>query len=745
MADIVGGDRVNVGFPILKMEETDDGNLTVWGRATDASLDSDEQICDSAWSGKAMEDWLKTGANVRVMHSASLYPAGKGIELATSEDDGHFIKALIVEPTAIRLTKAGVLQAFSIGISQPKTVRDLKAKNGRIVGGNIVEVSLVDRPANASCGFTMVKSAAGAIVDADELFGDLEAALAAAEERVDAAIPEVDGFMADIEAANKAADDALMAWSAERLEFLASMPDNPLTPEWATWKADKDLLFTGDNAVRTWAYKRNMDPNVGGGVDRDKVPAEDFAGPNRTYPIVTPGDVADAASLVGHADDPDAVKRNIVHIANRKGKDFVAALPDSWKKGSAGPAGPSADASKSTDEPEATKGQKDCSNCGQSYDADTNQRNCENCGNKLPLVSDGDDDGKSVEAETIEVEVPEVEKSEENPELPYSLKRLHDITCGVYSDGALTREYASLKSWGDAINVEAVRAYSGDEMADVAAALKAVDPDMLADARAQLHKQFADRYPNNKGMSPGSITPGQFNRGYISADHQRQNASGGDSGAKIPSANVISPDQFDRGYITDGEARQSPGSSTSQKSSGPADTSAYTANFTRNNLENIHDHYSERRPEICAFAQGGAGVPADMHGGAVATPVTNAVADSSPAKNITAEYVKALVDNAMLEKSAKYEEKISALEKMVDELGAQPDPTQAPVRGVVAKLAGSGLLTPAEKELTTEREPTELEQLVAYIKKSRLLQSGDPNERMLAEAALQKVAELAKD
>ena len=82
--------------------------------------------------------------------------------------------------------------------------------------------------------------------------------------------------------------------------------------------------------------ERDVDKNVGGGVDRDKIPAEDFAGKNRSFPIVTPGDVEDAAKSIGRAGsdnyDAETLKRNIIRIAKRKGQAFVAKLPDAWKE-----------------------------------------------------------------------------------------------------------------------------------------------------------------------------------------------------------------------------------------------------------------------------------------------------------------------------------------------------------------------------------------------------------------------------
>ena len=62
--------------------------------------------------------------------------------------------------------------------------------------------------------------------------------------------------------------------------------------------------------------------------DRDKMDASDFAGPHQSFPIKTQQDVYNAARLIGHADDPDTVKRRIIAIAKRKG----FALPDSWQE-----------------------------------------------------------------------------------------------------------------------------------------------------------------------------------------------------------------------------------------------------------------------------------------------------------------------------------------------------------------------------------------------------------------------------
>jgi hypothetical protein len=61
--------------------------------------------------------------------------------------------------------------------------------------------------------------------------------------------------------------------------------------------------------------------------ERDALPPEDFAGPQKTFPIADQADVDAAARLLGRAKNPDAVRSKIVAIARRKG----LAIPDAWK------------------------------------------------------------------------------------------------------------------------------------------------------------------------------------------------------------------------------------------------------------------------------------------------------------------------------------------------------------------------------------------------------------------------------
>ena len=153
---------------ITKSEVQADGSLMVYGKATDDSLDIDNQICDAVWLDKAMPEWFKTGGNIREQHSNIAAGVAKEYE---SKADGHYISAHVVDPVSVKKVEAGVLKGFSIGIKSPRVVRDQKAANGRIIDGQIVEVSLVDRPANPNAKLILAKSVDGesSLVQVEEI------------------------------------------------------------------------------------------------------------------------------------------------------------------------------------------------------------------------------------------------------------------------------------------------------------------------------------------------------------------------------------------------------------------------------------------------------------------------------------------------------------------------------------------------------------------------------------------------
>lgn len=150
---------------ILKMDEQEDGTLMVYGKATDPTIDSDEQICDPTWLKTAMPEWFRWG-NVREQHGSTA--AGVATEYK-ADGDSHMIGVHVVDAGSVAKVKAGVLKGFSIGIRGARVAKDNKAAGGRIIDGQIVEVSLVDRPANPSCTLVVAKTIGSELTQVEEL------------------------------------------------------------------------------------------------------------------------------------------------------------------------------------------------------------------------------------------------------------------------------------------------------------------------------------------------------------------------------------------------------------------------------------------------------------------------------------------------------------------------------------------------------------------------------------------------
>ena len=136
---------------ISKTEQQDDGTVKVWGYASSSAVDSDGETVTAEAMKAAIPDYMKFGA-VREMHQAKA--AGTAIEAEVQEDGRTYFGAHIVDSEAVKKVNAGVYKGFSIG--GKVTGRD-ELKKTTVTGLKLVEVSLVDRPANPEAMITIVK------------------------------------------------------------------------------------------------------------------------------------------------------------------------------------------------------------------------------------------------------------------------------------------------------------------------------------------------------------------------------------------------------------------------------------------------------------------------------------------------------------------------------------------------------------------------------------------------------------
>lgn len=159
---------ITYSVPVLVKGAGPKGSVLVEGKCTDASIDSDRQIIDPQFASEALRKWFDSGGNIRSQHHPQ-DAVGRAVWVRPDGHGGHLLRALVVSRKAARLVRNGVLRAFSVGIANPRIVRDDRAPGGRIVGGDIVEVSLVDRPSNKGCYYQLCKSEHGMPVWTGEL------------------------------------------------------------------------------------------------------------------------------------------------------------------------------------------------------------------------------------------------------------------------------------------------------------------------------------------------------------------------------------------------------------------------------------------------------------------------------------------------------------------------------------------------------------------------------------------------
>lgn len=150
---------LHVYVPFIGKQRNDDGTLTVTGKVAGPDLDGDKQVMNEKWLEGALPEWFRTGANVREQHQQ--IAAGVGTELTRTGDD-WFLKSTIVDPVTIAKIEHKVINGYSAGIRNGQVyMKSARAPRGEIVGGDIVEVSVVDRGSNPTCKLTFAKATDG--------------------------------------------------------------------------------------------------------------------------------------------------------------------------------------------------------------------------------------------------------------------------------------------------------------------------------------------------------------------------------------------------------------------------------------------------------------------------------------------------------------------------------------------------------------------------------------------------------
>lgn len=469
---------------------------------------------------------------------------------------------------------------------------------------------------------------------------------------------------------------------------------------------------------------------------------------------------------------------------------------------------------------EVVKGSTECEACKGTGSVDDAE--CKKCMGKGMMESEiekgnSDDEEKDDEDDDEEDDLDQGGDNEDEGDaqkmiegISYALRRAHDATCDAYSPTVIASAHPSIEKNGykAVLEPEVIRtllssiAETGEpsQIAALASAvgaattlstMKAAD---IEAARVAISKAFSDEYPDAH-PTPGSITPGQFKRPYLTTGRTPSTSTG--ANPRIPVSNVtVDGDDFTRGPLTDGQESPSPensGSHTPSNATAADQIAAATADVAMNALSALHDHIAAAYPTICTLDQGAgmsfAGVQSLSTDGGIRSIAAGATPDLTKAerkalkqakalkkarkllkkngelpeetdtpeeastivKAVTttdgdvlfdtdklSEIVKTLIEQQTQEKFAEMNQTLSAMQSEVKKFSSEPDPAKAPVRGTVAVERA---IEKAATEADVLRRTAEdgLKEQVAYL--SEMTKSGNPELRMRAESQLRTLLE----
>lgn len=276
-------------LPISKIEKQSDGSCIVSGYASTQTRDLDGEIVSIDAIKKAWPSYWEY-RNIREMHQSKAVGVGKESHI---DEIGPFLRAKIVDPVAVQKCVEEVYKGFSIG------GRKL-AKSGDIITElELIEISLVDRPANPDCRIQIAKRAKDAKDGA---------------------------YLLKIPRSRPAASRALSKM-AKAVDILAK-DDHKHEIECETGPPiEKDdgepCKLHGVKDCPECFDKREVKEK-----ERESLASEGNANPDGSFPIKNKSDLANARQAIGRSKNPGKTRKLIA----RRARELGVKLPDKWTK-----------------------------------------------------------------------------------------------------------------------------------------------------------------------------------------------------------------------------------------------------------------------------------------------------------------------------------------------------------------------------------------------------------------------------
>ncbi|KAA0686016.1 hypothetical protein DTW90_34585 [Neorhizobium sp. P12A] len=287
-----------------KVEDNADGTLSIEGIASTESVDSDGEVVKSAAIEAAIPDFMRYGSGaMREMHQ----PMAAGtVDKAEVVEGKTLISGTVVDPVAITKVKTGVYKGFSIG-GKVTNRDDLNKKH--VTGVRLVEISLVDRPANPDAVISMWK--------------------AETIDEVDETVEKTEGEIETPVAAPNKGDDFVQVWRSERDQSIHLKKADLVAHHKALDDAAALAAITGDAMGKLGEIEAITKRDVST-AERKEDAKTGHALPDGSFPIDTVADLENAVKAYGRAKNKVQAKRHIIKRARALGA--TEKLPDGWLK-----------------------------------------------------------------------------------------------------------------------------------------------------------------------------------------------------------------------------------------------------------------------------------------------------------------------------------------------------------------------------------------------------------------------------
>ena len=289
----------NFFLPLTKVEKNKDGSVTVSGYASTPALDLDGEIVSLDAIKAALPGYWEW-RNIREMHQPSAVGVGQE---ASVDAKGLFLRSKITDREAAKKCLDGVYKGYSIG------GRKLAKTGNTITEIDLIEISVVDRPANPECKIEVAK----------------RAGIAAPAHLVKFRTPMTPQSRALKKMAQAVESLAKEGPPAAQDGFSLPAPKAVATPNLCKKHGVADCAKCAAKVAKREAKIKKREFSS---AQRQSAAQSGAALPDGSFPIKNKDDLGNARQAVGRAKNPGKAR---AHIRTRAAALGVK-LPDKWTK-----------------------------------------------------------------------------------------------------------------------------------------------------------------------------------------------------------------------------------------------------------------------------------------------------------------------------------------------------------------------------------------------------------------------------